>query len=176
MSCTITLSGLARDCDVNVGGVKRVLIASYADVTGWTEDDDLIDSITLDTGKYFAEYVMRKGVASYSGTPQFNEDGDYTGEDGTLTLVFGRMTTAKRVEVEALSKQDLVVVFEDNNGIWWMLGKDNPVNRTGGETATGTAQTDRNAYTVELHSSDNGAPYEVDSSIIDNLLPPPPTP
>lgn len=171
MACTFTLTGIARDCEVNAGGIKRVLIASYADVLGVTETDGVITAVTLDTGKYFAEYYVRKGVASYTGTPQFNDDGDYTGEDGVLSLVFGRMTTAKRIEVDALSKQDLVVVFQDANGLWWYLGKDYPVTRNGGDTTTGTAQTDRNGYGIDLHSNDNGAPFEVDEDVIETLLP-----
>lgn len=171
MSCTITLSGIPRDCDVNSGGIKRVLAASYADVLSLTESAGVITAITLDTGKYFHEFFQRKGVASYTGTPQFNEDGDYTGEDGVLSLVFGRMTTSKRLQVDALSKQDLAVIFQDANGLWWYMGKDNPVTRNGGDTVTGTSQTDRNAYGVDLHSSDNSSPIEVDATIIDNLLP-----
>jgi hypothetical protein len=165
------LTGIARDCEVNAGGIKRVLIASYADVLSVTVTDDVISAVTLDTGKYFAEYYVRKGVASYTGTPQFNDDGDYTGEDGVLSLVFGRMSTAKRKEVDALSKQDLAVVFQDANGLWWYLGKDYPVTRNGGDTTTGTAQTDRNGYGIDLHSSDNGAPFEVDEDVIETLLP-----
>lgn len=171
MACTFTLTGIARDCEVNAGGIKRVLIASYADVLGLTETDGVITAVTLDTGKYFAEYYVRKGVASYTGTPQFNDDGDYTGEDGVLSLVFGRMSTAKRIEVDALSKQDLAVVFQDANGLWWYLGKDYPVTRNGGDTTTGTAQTDRNGYGIDLHSNDNGAPFEVDEDVIETLLP-----
>lgn len=171
MACSFTLSGIARDCEVNAGGIKRVLIASYADVEALAETDGVISAITMAAGKYFAEYYVRKNVASYTGTPQFNEDGDYTGEDGVLSLVFGRMSTAKRLEVEALSKQDLVVIFQDGNGLWWLLGHDYPVTRNGGDTATGTAMTDRNGYGVDLHSNDNGAPFEVDEDVIETILP-----
>lgn len=172
MACSYTLAGITRDCDVNAGGIKRVLIASYEDVVSYEVDGTthLVDVITMDTGKKFKEYYQRPNVANYAGTPQFNEDGDYTGEDGILTLVFGRMDTTKRLEVEALSKQGLWVIYEDKNGKYWALGLDNAVTRNGGSTASGTATTDRNGYEVQLHSSDNGSPTEVDSTIIASLL------
>lgn len=172
MACSYTLSGLTRDCDANAGGVKRVLIAPYEDVASYAVDADsgLVDTITMATGKTFLEYWQRKGVAHYDGTPSFNDAGDYVGEDGVLSLSFGHMNVTKRTEVEALSKQDLMVLFQDANGHWWLLGADNPVNRNGGSTASGTAQTDFNGYVVELHSSDNGSPLEVDDSIISGLL------
>ena len=172
MACSITLSGIERDCEPNAGGIKRVLIAPYADVASWAIDADsgLIDTITMETGKYFYEYYQRYGVANYSGTPSFNEDGDYVGEDGTLTLVFAKMGVEKRTEVEALRAQDLVVIFQDGNGNWWYLGADNPVNRNGGDTATGTAQTDRNGYTVQLHSADKGSPLPVDEDALSSII------
>ena len=173
MACSYTLAGISRDCDVNAGGIKRALIASYVDVVYYEVDSSthMIDTITMDTGKYFHEYFQKPNVANYAGTPQFNDDGDYTGEDGILTLVFGRMDTTKRLEVEALSKQDLFVIYEDKNGKFWALGLDNAVTRNGGGTNSGTAQSDRNGYEVQLHSSDNGSPTEVDGSIIAALLP-----
>lgn len=173
MPCSYTLKGIARDCEVNAGGIRRVLIAPYDDVASYAVDalTGMISTITMETAKTFLEYYQKKGVANYTGTPSFNEDGDYVGEDGTLALVFSKMGTAKRTEVEALSRQDLVVIFQDANGKWFYLGADNPVTRSGGDTATGTAQTDRNGYAVELHSSDNGSPLEVDPTIISGLLP-----
>lgn len=170
MACSTTLAGIARDCDVNAGGILNVYIASYVDVVSLAETSNVITTITMDTGKKFYQFYVRKNVASYTGTPSFNEDGDYTGEDGTLSLVFSRMDTTKRMQVDALSKQDLAVIFEDANHKFWYLGKDNPVTRSGGDTTTGTAQTDRNGYGVELHSNDLSAPTEVDDNIIAGLL------
>lgn len=170
MACTTTLSGIARDCDVNAGGILNVYIASFVDVVSLTETSNVITTITMDTGKKFYQFYQKKNVASYTGTPQFNEDGDYVGEDGVLSLVFTRMDTTKRMQVDALSRQDLAVIFEDANHKCWYLGKDNPVTRNGGDTTTGTAQTDRNGYGVELHSNDLSSPTEVDGSIIAGLL------
>lgn len=170
MACSTTLAGIAKDCEVNAGGIVNVYIASHVDVADVQVTSGIIDGITMETDKKFYQFYVRKGVASYTGTPSFNEDGDYTGEDGTLSLVFSRMDSTKRAQVEALSTQDLAVIFEDANHKFWYLGKDNPVTRSGGDTATGTAQTDRNGYGVELHSSDNGSPLEVDDSIIAGLL------
>jgi hypothetical protein len=88
-----------------------------------------------------------------------------------MAVVFVSVYVSMERNVEALSRQDLVVIFQDANGKWFYLGADNPVTRSGGDTATGTAQTDRNGYAVELHSSDNGSPLEVDPTIISGLLP-----
>lgn len=170
MACSTTLAGIAKDCEVNAGGVLNVYIASHADVTGVTVADGMITAVTMEAGTKFHQFYVRKGVANYTGAPSYNEDGDYVGEDGTLSLVFSRMDTSKRIQVEALSSQDLAVIFEDANHKFWYLGKDNPVNRNGGDTATGTAQTDRNGYGVDLHSTDNGSPFEVDAAIIPGLI------
>ena len=47
MPCIQTLSGLARDCSSNMGGILEVLIANSADVTGVTISEGIISTISM---------------------------------------------------------------------------------------------------------------------------------
>lgn len=171
MSCSTTLSGLSRDCAANKGGVAEVYIANREDVTAVTLTDGKVSGITMASTKTFKVYQFNRGTASMASTYNVDQANGtrFVGTD--LVMVFNRMQTTKRIEVTALAVNDLYVIVKDNNGAYWLLGYDNPVNIGAGDGNTGTALTDRNGYSVTLHDDSDEMPYEVLSTIIAGLLP-----
>lgn len=169
-SCTQTLAGLARDCSANVGGVKNVYIANKDDVASITVTNDAVSAITMNSSATFKKYYQKRGRASVTSSPQFNDAGEYAGESTVLSLNFPRQDSTKRLEIAALSVAELVVVYEDNNGECWLLGYDNGVVRTGGDAASGTAATDTNQYAIELTDISNQLPYNVPKNVIEALV------
>ena len=171
MSCSQTLAGIARDCKPNMGGIAEVYLANRSDVTAVTLTDGKVSGITMASGKTFFVYQFARGTASMTSTFNVNvENGvNYVGTD--LVMAFNRMETAKRIEVTALAVNDLYAIVKDNNGAYWLLGYDIPVNMGAGEAPTGQALTDRNGYNVTLHDDSRELPYEVLASIISGLLP-----
>lgn len=166
MSCSQTLAGLVRDCAANVGGLKAVYIVNRDDVESVTLTADVISAITMAANKKFKGYYFKRGQASMTSTPAFNDAGDYAGEDTVLSLNFLRQDATKRLEMAALSVGELAAIVLDNNGNYWYLGYDNPVLRTGGEAPTGAAATDTNAYGLELTDRANQLPYSVSAEAV----------
>ena len=170
MASAQTLNGLVRDCVANAGGVKAVYIANKDDVSAITITDDAVSAITMDGAKKFKGYYFKRGMASVTSTPQFNEAGEYAGENSVLALTFLRQDATKRLEVAALSVSELVVIYTDNNGNSWLLGYDHPVYRTGGESGTGAAHTDNNRYGIELTDASNQLPYSVPAAVVAGVI------
>ena len=170
MSCSQTLSGIAKDCGSNLGGIKRVLLANYADVTTITVTSDQVSAITMATGKKFKEYLFRPGTGSMSSNYQVNAENGVAYVQTDLVMVFNRMETAKRVEIVALAQADLYAIVEDMNGKFWLLGHDEPIALSAGDGLSGTARTDRNGYSVTLQDNSRELPFEVDSSIITGIV------
>ena len=170
MACNTTLNGLVRDCLSNVGGVKAVYLANKDDVSGVTVTDGVISAITQVGSAKFKKYYFKRGQASVESTPQFNDAGDYAGESTVLSLNFLRQDATKRLEAISLSVGELVAIYEDNNGLFWYLGYDNPVLRTGGTSGSGTATTDTNRYGLELTDISNELPHSVDATIIPSIV------
>lgn len=170
MACSATLTGITRDCVANRGGIKKVYFANADDVVSVSLSNGEISAITMDTGKKFKGYYQKPNQASMTSTPQFNDMGDYAGEQTILSLVFPRQDTAKRVELAALSVVELCAIVEDMNGKYWYLGYDNPVLRNGGESGTGAAATDSNKYGMDFVDNSNEFPYEIDSTIISGIV------
>lgn len=171
MPCSQTLSGIAKDCLVNKGGIKRVLLANKDDVTAVTVTDGQITAVTMASTKKFLEFGFRANTGNFSSTWQINAENGTKYVQTLLTMIFGRMDTAKRVAIMALAQADLVGIVEDANGTFWFLGYDEPLMIADGSDAqTGTARADRNGYTVVLEDNSDELPYEVDSTIISGLL------
>lgn len=170
MSCTQTLSGLAKDCAANMGGIVEALIALYDDVTAVTITSDVISAITMASGKKFKVYHFAKNTGNLTSTYTIDPASGVKYVSSDLLLQFNRMQTTARVEITALALADLVVIVKDANGKYWYLGKDEPVNASASDGQTGTARGDANRYTITLHDESKEMPYEVSDSIIEGLL------
>ena len=170
MSCIQTLSGLAKDCAANMGGIVEVMIANFADVTGVTFTDGVVSAVTMAADAKFKKYSFAKNTGSLTSTYNIDAASGVKYVTSDLLLQFNRMETSKRVEITALSLGDLAVIVKDANGKYWYLGKDEPVTASASDGQTGTARADANRYTITLQDESLEMPYEVDSSIVDALV------
>lgn len=169
MSCIQTLSGLTRDCAANMGGILEVMIANADDVSGVTITEGIITAISMAASAKFKKYYFNKNTGNLTSTYNLDPASGVRYVTSELLLQFNRMETTKRVEITALALGDLAVIVKDANGKYWYLGKDEPVNASAGDAQTGTARGDANRYTITLQDNSLEMPYEVDSSIVDDL-------
>lgn len=189
MSCANqVLTGLAKDCSTSMGGIKTVYIANYDDVTDVLmveldpetkepikgKDDkeistDHITKIVMADGKKFQQYSFRKGTGSMNSNLTIDAANGVNYVTTDLNLSFLKMETVKRVEMAALAVNEVVCIVEDSNGVFWYLGKDEPVTCTAGTGETGQARGDGNKYGITLQDTSVTYPYEVDPSIIAGL-------
>ena len=161
MSCSQTLAGLARDCSPSMGGIKRVLLANRTDVASITISSNKVTAITMESSKKFYEYNFKPGTSSMASNYQVNVENGVAYVQTDLQMIFNRMQTTARVEVMAMAAADLYAIVEDNNGLYWMLGMDEPLILSAGDGLTGTARTDRNGYSVTLQDNSKELPIEI---------------
>ena len=156
------LAGLPKPCEINKGGVLEVYIANFDDVTGVTVDNtaNTITSISLASGASIYRYGIRKNTAHFESTLNISDEGgNYISTE--LYLQFSKMETRKRMEMRALSVNEMVVIVKDANGIYWYLGKDEGVVASNGQGQTGTNRDDSNNYNITLTDTSDEFPYEV---------------
>lgn len=166
MACTQTLSGLAADCAGNIGGIKNVYLANFADISGVTVTTNQISAITMVGTAKFKKYAFKRGTGSMSSTLNVDATNGTNYVSTDLVLQFNRMETTKRVEMTALAQGELAAIVEDMNGKYWFLGKDEPMSATAGDGQTGTARSDGNRYTLTLQDIAETWPLEITSSVI----------
>lgn len=161
MACNQTLSGLVNDCATSMGGIAEAYIANREDVKAVTVSDDKITAITMADSAKFKRYYFRPQTGSFTSTLNVNPQNGVNYVSTDIVLQFTRMETTKRVEIAALSVNDLVLIVKDANGVYWYFGYDNPVNASAGDGQSGTARDDGNRYQITLQDTSESWPYEV---------------
>lgn len=171
MSCSQTLGGIPSDCATSIGGILEAWIGNHADVVDKELTDEIITKITLaESAAKLKHYAFKKGTGSMTSTLTTDPTNGVRFVTTELALIFARMDTAKRIEMDALSGGDLVAIVKDANGKYWFLGYEAPVTATAGTGQTGTASTDGNNYQITLSAESPTYPYEVAASALADIV------
>lgn len=171
MACNQTLNGLARDCQPSMGGIVEAHAINREYIEKITASEEgKITAITITTAEKFKSFYFNRNTGSMTSNYTLDPATGVRYVTTDLVLQFNRMETAKRVEVTALAQNELALIVKDANGKYWLLGKDEPVMATAGEGVTGTARGDRNGYGITLQDTSLEMPYEVDETIIADLI------
>lgn len=153
-----------------MGGILEVLLANREDVASVQAETGKISGITMEASAKFKKYTFARNTGSMTSTYTIDQASGVKYVTTDLVLQFNRMETTKRVEITALSVNDLVAIVKDANGVYWYLGFDEPVNASAGDGQTGTARGDANRYSITLQDISKEMPMEVDASIVEGLL------
>ena len=153
-----------------MGGILEVLLANREDIASVSAETGKISGITMEASAKFKRYTFARNTGSMTSTYTIDQASGVKYVTTDLVLQFNRMETTKRVEITALSVNDLVAIVKDANGVYWYLGYDEPVNASAGDGQTGTARGDANRYSITLQDISKEMPMEVDASVIEGLL------
>jgi hypothetical protein len=167
--CILT-QGFNLDCRDSFGGLKRVLFMEFDNVTAYTLSSGVISAITKASGKTFKQYklILETGDAKTSGVHDRTQGTSVYKQ--TISFPINKMTTSVKNEIELLAKNRLLIIAEDQNGTYWLYGKDNGLMATTTESMSGVALADRNGYMLTFEGNEKGFEVEVQSSIIAGLL------
>jgi hypothetical protein len=168
MSCTINLTqGFALDCKDSVGGIKSIHLIDWA-ATGFTVASGEVTATSVASGSVFT-YELPKGVGNMTITT------NVSAENGTVfnqTDVVGRLrklSTAKRNELKLLSQSRVFAIVKDNNGNYYLVGREYGCDITALTGETGTAMGDLNGYNFTLSAIETEAPYKLQNSVVTSL-------
>ena len=172
MSCTpVTLASINTECGNNMGGIKEVLAQNHASVTGVTVTDGKITAFTLaSNAPEAAKFNFRKQTGNMHSEYAIDDAGGSKPVNTTVALRFAKMETAKRTAFMAMANGELALIVQDNNGVYWYLGKDNPVTLSAGTGDTGTNFTDSNEYAPTLSDTSLEMPMEVAAAAVTTFL------
>jgi hypothetical protein len=149
MSCSLT-TGYALGCRDSVGGIKTIYVQGW-NATG-TVNTNGSGTVTGFTGfsSGFYEYDLTKATSSMTETLNASiENGSlyYTPE---VTFTINKLQVAVRNELRLLARNRLLVIVQDNNNRYWVLGAANGLEATAGTAGSGTAFGDRSGYEMTL--------------------------
>jgi hypothetical protein len=168
MSC-----GLLRDmtlgCADSQGGVEKIYVTELANVTGTASDaSGEITGVTLASGKRFFIYNVEMGVS------QATEQGTRSRENGTsyyeqsINSAINEITKGRRLELNNLQQNLLLVIAKDKNGLYRLFGRVNGMI-CNVLTDTGLAMGDRNGYTLAFTGQEAAPAPVVATSLITTI-------
>ena len=174
MACLQTLTGIKNSCSANLGGIKRAWFGQFGQFDiAVTESAHTVSTMTAASGATDAklyEYEFARQTGSLTSTITVDETAGVRYYTNVAALQFSRLEAEKHVEIEALAQGQLVGIFEDMNGNFWLCGQDNYMSLTEQEAGTGTAFTDRNGYTTSLSQMSAHLPYKIEYSTFSGLI------
>ena len=144
-------------------------VINHANVTAVTEASGIVSAITKAAGKVFYKYELVKNTGSLTETITTSVENGTVFYAQELSIVLNKLQANTRNEILLLAQSTLMVVVQDANDKYWLLGRFTGLDVTGGTSATGTAQGDRNGYTLTFTGGEKQLAPEVNSGIIAGL-------
>ena len=169
MACALT-QGYTLDCKDSLGGIKALWLIAHANVASVTEASGIVSAITKASGKVFYKYELVKNTGALTETITASVENGTVFYAQELSVVLNKLQANTRNEILLLAKNTLMAVVQDANDKYWLLGRYSGLDVTGGTAATGTAQGDRNGYTLTFTGGEKELAPEVSSSIIAGLV------
>jgi len=171
MACSNLTAGFTLDCDDSNGGVEKIFIAN-GPVQSITASSGVVTAITVGgsalTPSDFFTFEVPRQTSSFTETATVSQENGTLFFDQALTMVFNKMEATKRNELLLMGQAtNMVVVFKDNNGVYWSVGLERGAYMTSGSTTSGTAYGDRNGYEIVISGAELEPTYEITSTIVE---------
>jgi hypothetical protein len=177
-----SLVNLPKGCgDNNLGAIKRALIASFEDVTGITvttatspDTDGTVTAITMAATTNFEEFTFPKDTSMFTQEWTGDMVADTHSYTQTVEMGFRRIDLRKRNAIMLLAegRRDLIVIVQDNNDDYWMLGSDQGMRLSANSMTTNNTRAAGQSTPVTLTSeNERHMMYKVTSTLIPDLLP-----
>jgi len=103
--------------------------------------------------KDVASFTETFNISNTNGTAFFTQE---------VTIPVQHLSSAKRAQIQLLAyNRASKVVFEDNNGLYWLVGATRGCVISTGTTTTGTAPGDATQYSFVLQAMEPAMAYQV---------------
>jgi hypothetical protein len=164
MPCALT-QGYALDCRKSYGGIKQVWFLELENAT-LTEASGIVTAISLVATKFWKKYELTLETADGNATGTHSREMGTSTYAHTLSFPINKLTTSVRNELLILAQNRLLVVFEDNNGNKWLLGKENGLMLESDAHKTGVKYGDRSGIELSFSGVEKAPQVEVTATIV----------
>lgn len=149
MACDISL-GRIEPCKDSVGGLDAVYFVNDGDITAFTMDLTDTDVIASVAGTPNAYKYDLKGNSTFETTINSSTENGTSFFEQTLTLTLKKLDINSHKELKLLTWGKPKVIVRDNNGNFFLMGKEHGAEVTGGTVVTGGAMGDLSGYTLTM--------------------------
>ena len=173
MSCLLS-AGITRNCGFQFGGLKKVYLANFEEVSGVTYSGNtgLITHVGFtSTGGTFYQFEYEPNTAQKLEELVAGAVSRFVNQ--TLNLKLANVTQVKKMTLDELANATLSVILQTQDDLYWMYGEP---TKSAGLRATvlsidsGTAQADDAAVTITLVGGNLGYANQVKASAVASII------
>lgn len=161
MACLLT-QGMSIGCGGGSGGIKNFYLANKVADFGVTPNASGIATDLTGTGLVWYKYSPRKETSNYTEDIQRDDQAGTLFFQQTAQIILTRREQNVRNEVYLLAQANMVMIVEDNNGLYWLLGQANGVTLINSPGGSGTAFGERNGYELNFEGKEPAPAIEVE--------------
>ena len=170
MACELT-KGRLEPCKDAVGGIQALVFLNYQEyqiteaagvITEIFEDD----GVTEPTG---VRYVVRDNTSNVTQNINSSRDNGTTFIEQVVSATLKKMTAADNEELMLMIYGRPLVIVEDSNKKYWLVGMEWGADVTAGTAVTGAAMGDLNGYTLTLTAMERKFAPEMDATAYDSI-------
>jgi len=171
MSCISFSGGITNDCSLNMGGVTKLYLTDFDNITTITSAGGTVSAIGLTSGTYFYEFTFNRNSATFTEDLVKSVEAGSALFDQKVVVTIPRRDRAKRDTLALLTTRDLAVVIKDSNGIYWLAGEVEGCYLSTQASTSGTAKADGSNYVLTLQGFEvEQAKVLASASVITSLL------
>ena len=170
MACVSFSGGIAKDCANNIGGLTKVYLTDFDNITGYTQSGGTVSSITMAAMTDFYEFEFNRNSATFTEDLVKSVEAGSALFEQTLTLTIPRRDVTKRNTLSLLTQRDLAVIVKDSNGLYWYPGEVEGMYLSESTSTSGTAQADGSNYVLTLKGFEQDRCAAVAPGIVSALL------
>jgi len=160
MACLINAGVQIGACrGGNQGGLKNIYLSTFSAATTFSENASEV--ITGTTGGTWYKFDLTKQTSSFTDKPTVNVENDTLFFNQEVELIINRMTPTLRNQMKALASSRVHIICEDNNGYFWLVGKDKGADLSDGTGQSGVKSDDRNGYSLKFLAQENSPVYNL---------------
>ena len=169
MPCNI-IEGITLDCRQGAGGVKKIYLTEFANVSTITSSSGSVSAITMVSGKKFWTIELELEDAQFDENATVSIENGTTFYEQTLTFSVYKMTAKNRNIVRLLTQNRLMVIVQDADDVYHLAGETRAMHLTASATSTGKAMGDKNGYSITLTGKEPLPCNKVNSGVISGII------
>lgn len=170
MACVSFSGGIAKDCENNIGGLTKVYLTDFDNITGITQSGGTVSSITMAAMTDFYEFEFNRNSATFTEDLVKSVEAGSALFEQTLTLTIPRRDVTKRNTLSLMTQRDLAVIIKDSNGLFWYPGQVEGMYLSESTSTSGTAKADGSNYVLTLKGFEQDRCSAVNPAIIAALI------
>lgn len=168
MACILT-TGFALDCKDAVGGIKNIWIIANSNKGTFTKSASGTVTAWTPVANSLFKYELRKASSSFETDVMTNATNGTTYYETKLSIQLNKMEVYKRNEIKLLAGAMVMIIVQDRNGTYWVLGDNNGCDLTTGKGTSGVAMGDMNGWSLEFTAMEEDMPCILASGVVTSL-------